>query len=66
MGLANGLHNVTVHASDRFGNIGMSETISFNVSVAEPFPAVPVVAASIASVAIVGAGLLVYFKKRKR
>jgi nitrous oxidase accessory protein NosD len=32
----------------------------------ESFPVVPVAAASVASVAVVGVGLLVYFKKRKR
>ena len=62
-GLSNGLHNVTVFAIDEFDNIGISETITFNVDV--PFPTVPVATASIASVAIVGLGLLVYFKKRK-
>jgi hypothetical protein len=34
-------------------------------SAQEPFPTVPVVVATIASVAVVGVGLLVYFKKRK-
>jgi nitrous oxidase accessory protein NosD len=33
---------------------------------AESFPVVPVAAGSVASVAVVGVGLLVYFKKRKR
>jgi len=61
--LSFGLHNVTVYAEDTFGNVGASETVWF--SVAEPFPAVPVAAASAVAVAIVGAGLLVYFKKRK-
>ena len=32
----------------------------------KPFPVVPVAAASVAIVAIVGVGLMVYFKKRKR
>jgi N-acetylneuraminic acid mutarotase len=64
--LTNGLHNVTVYAEDTFGNEGASETITFNVEVPEPFPVVPVVAASLATVAVVGIGLLVYFKKRLR
>ena len=63
-GLANGLHNVTVYARDEFGNVGASETAYFSVEV--PFPVVPVAAASVAAVAIIGVGLLVYFKKRKR
>jgi hypothetical protein len=63
-GLSAGLHNVTVYAKDEFGNTGTSETIIFNVA-EEPFPAAPVAAASVATIAVVGVGLLVYFKKRK-
>jgi parallel beta-helix repeat protein len=62
-GLSSGLHNVTVYAKDEFDNTGASETISFQMQ--EPFPAAPVAAASVATVAIVGVGLLVYFKKRR-
>jgi energy-converting hydrogenase Eha subunit A len=62
-GLQNGLHNLTVYANDTLGNMGASETISFSVEV--PFPTTLVVTASGASVAVVGVGLLVYFKKRK-
>jgi hypothetical protein len=62
--LSAGLHNVTVYAKDAFGNFGSSETVQF--SVADPFPFVPVAAASVAAVVLVSAGLLVYFKKRKR
>jgi N-acetylneuraminic acid mutarotase len=62
-GLTNGLHNITVYAKDTFGNEGASETISFTVE--EPFPTTLVVA-SIATVATIAVGLLVYFKKRKR
>jgi hypothetical protein len=58
------LHNITVYARDEFENIGASETISFTV--AEPFPAAPVAVASVATVVLVGAGLLLYFRKRKR
>jgi hypothetical protein len=61
-GLANGDHNVTVYATDEFGNMGASEITYFTVEV--PFPT-EIVIASVVSVAIVGAGLLVYFKKRK-
>jgi hypothetical protein len=63
-GLSNGLHNVTVYASDELENTGASETISFGVA-EEPFPVAPVAAASVAAIAAVGVGLLVYFKKRK-
>jgi hypothetical protein len=62
-GLSSGLHNVTVYAEDMFGNSVASETVFFTI--AEPFPTVPVAAASAASVAVVGVALLVYFKKRR-
>jgi hypothetical protein len=62
-GLTNGVHNVTVYAMDEFGNVGASETVSFTVEV--PFPVAPVTATSVAIVAVVGVGLLVYLKKRK-
>jgi hypothetical protein len=65
-GLPNGSHNLTLYVTDRSGNIGTSETVYFTVEVPEPFPVVPVTAASAATVAVVGVGLLVYLKKRKR
>jgi hypothetical protein len=64
-----GEHNLTVYAWDLAGNVGASETTLFNVQapepiLSEPFPTVPVAAAStIAVVLIVVAGLLVYHKK---
>jgi hypothetical protein len=50
--------------------IPFNATVTFTVethtkSIAEPFPTVPIIAASVGIVAIVAAGLLVYFKKRK-
>jgi hypothetical protein len=63
--LSNGLHNVTVYAEDSFENTGASEPISFNVELPEPFPTLLVVA-SVITVAVIGAGLLFYFKKRRR
>jgi parallel beta-helix repeat protein len=65
-GLSNGSHNVTIYAEGTFGNEGASETIYFSVDVPEPFPTTMVVAASVATIAVVGVGLMVYFKKRKR
>jgi hypothetical protein len=62
-GLACGVHNVTVYATDAYGNTGASETTSFTI--AEPFPAVPVAAAPVGFIAVVCGVLLVYFKKRK-
>jgi N-acetylneuraminic acid mutarotase len=64
-GLSNGLHNVTVYAKDTFENVGASATVTFTVAKPEPFPATLVVTASGVAVAVVGAGLLVYFKKHK-
>ena len=63
-GLSSGLHNVTVYAEDMFGNSVTSETVYFTI--AEPFPFVPVAAASVGLVIVVVVALLVYFKKRKR
>jgi N-acetylneuraminic acid mutarotase len=67
--LANGLHNVTVYARDKFDNMGVSENINFVIAVPEPepepFPVAPVAAAFAASITVVGVGLLVYFRKRK-
>jgi hypothetical protein len=61
--LPSGSHTLTIYANDTVGNMGTSSTIAF--SVAEPFPTTLVIA-SIGSVAIVGLGLLVYFKKRQK
>jgi outer membrane protein assembly factor BamB len=60
--LSNGLHNVTVYAEDLFGNVGASETVFF---AAEPFPILPVAAASVAAV-VAGIVLLLVFRKRRR
>jgi N-acetylneuraminic acid mutarotase len=64
--MTNGLHTITVYANDTFGNVGASETITFNVAKPEPFPTATVAAVSGASaVVVVVAGLFIYFKKRK-
>jgi hypothetical protein len=62
-GLSFGAHNLTVYATDASGNTGASETIHFKVE--QPFPTTLVATVSAASVAVIGVGLLVYFKKRK-
>jgi hypothetical protein len=64
--LANGSHNVTVYVSDEAGNTGASETICFNVDVPEPFPKTFFIGSVIAVAAVVGLGLLVYYKKRQK
>jgi parallel beta-helix repeat protein len=61
-GLSNGLHNITVYAKDTFENAGASETVYFSVDV--PFPTTLVVA-PVAGVAVIGAVLAIYLKKRK-
>jgi len=61
--LSNGYHNLTVYAVDEAGNAGASETVYFSVDV--PFPVVTVAAVSVATIAVVGAVLLVYSKKIK-
>lgn len=63
-GLAYGMHNLTVHATDASGNTCTSEIICFSVA-EEPFPVASVAAASGVSAVIICVGLLVYFKKRK-
>jgi len=65
-GLANGNHNLTVHAKDEAGNTGVSEIVAFTIAVPEPFPVVPVTIVSVAAIAVAGAGLLLYFRRRKR
>jgi hypothetical protein len=64
VGLANGLHNITVYAKDAFENVGTSETITFTV-VTTTFPPIWILVLAI-SVIVVGIGLLVHFKKRNR
>ena len=73
-GVPEGEHNITVRAVEWGANIENqyvhmfsidgSSSVNFTID-AEPFPAVPVAAASISSVVVVGAVLLVYLKKRK-
>jgi hypothetical protein len=60
-GLSKSAHNVTVYAKDITGNIGASETIHFTII--ERFP-IEWVMASVVIAAVVGVGLLVYFKKQ--
>jgi len=65
-GLTSGLHNITVYAKDSFENTGTPETVTFTVAEPEPFPTTLVATVSGASAAIIGIGLLIYFRKRKR
>lgn len=63
--LSNGEHTLAVSVLDFAGNVGSLETVYFTVDEPEPFPIMTVAAASAASVAVIGIGLLGYFKKRK-
>jgi hypothetical protein len=66
-GLSSGLHSITVYANDTFGNMGASETVNFTVAIPQPFPIATISAASGGTaLAVVVAGLLVYYKKHKR
>ena len=65
LGLAVGAHNLTIYAWDSAGNIGASETVTFNISNPEPFPNAVVVAVSVAVALVVAAGLLLYHKRHK-
>ena len=68
--LSVGLHSLTVYAIDTAGNWVTPQTVNFEIAFTpspapQPFPTTSLATALVA-VAIVGAGLLVYFKKRKR
>jgi hypothetical protein len=64
--LPNGDHNVTVYATDEFGNTGASEMIYFSVEVQESSTTTLVVASAL-STAVISIGSVLYFRKvRKR
>jgi len=65
-GLSGREHALKVYGWDEAGNVGASEIVTFTVAVAQPFPTALVALASLVSAVAVGAGLLLYFKKRKR
>jgi hypothetical protein len=65
-GLSNGAHNVTVYAWDTADNAGSSKTVTFTVAAPESFPTTFVSAVSAALITAVGAGLLLYRKKRRQ
>jgi hypothetical protein len=69
-GLPNGTHTITVYVFTPEREQANSQTIHFTVSLeaqqqTEPFPTALAIAVSGASVAVVGIGLLIYFKRRK-
>ena len=71
-GLSDGIHNVTFRGETTIGaeNKDFNATVSFTVDtsttpITEPFPTALIVAVTVI-MAVVGLGLLVYFKKHKR
>jgi hypothetical protein len=62
--LSNGLHKVTIYATDSYGNVGASQTVSFTVSKPESFPTSVVIAVILVAVAI-SVSLLIYRRHRK-
>ena len=64
--LPDGSHDITFYAIDEFETMGTSETIHFNIETPKAFPVVPVAAVAVVAVVLVGAGFLIYRKKRKR
>ena len=74
--IADGEYSLTLFASDIAGNTGASETINFTVAQNQetkpvtqqsvPFPTTYVVIVVVVGVALIGASLLVYFKKQKQ
>jgi parallel beta-helix repeat protein len=70
-GIGDAYHVLDANNLDRyplmepFGNIETPDGKDATTSVGKPFPTTLVTAASVATVVVVGAGLLVYFKKRK-
>jgi len=66
-GLVESPHSLTVYANDTAGNMGATETIYFNIEVPKPSSNIQqiIAAASGGSIAFIGIGVLVYFRKRK-
>jgi hypothetical protein len=65
--LPTGANNMTVYAVDVFGNVGASDTVLFNVTTqSSDALSTTVIITSGATLTAVGAGILVYFKKRKK
>ena len=59
-------HNVTIYAQDLAGNIGASETRYFSICQPEHFSTSTIaISSGAAVVVVVGAGLLVYFKRQR-
>ena len=69
--VTSGFHTLTVYSNDTFGNIGISKTITFTVTLpttehSEPLSIVTIAVVSAIVLTVILAGLVVYLKKRKR
>ncbi len=66
-GLLDGSHSITVYAMDAAGNTRTSKTIYFTIAQqSEPFPTWIVATTVMSAIAVVGAVLLVYFRKIRK
>ena len=63
--LSIGSHRIVVYANDTLGNMGKSEMIYFTINEPDTFPTALIIIASVATVVVVGTGLIVYFNKSK-
>jgi len=60
------LHNLIVYAKDTTGNIGASEIVYFTIETQQEETFQTWIVAAIATIAVVGAVLLIYFTKIKK
>jgi hypothetical protein len=67
-GLSNGLHNLTVYATDTDGNTGVSETVYFSVKAPESaaFPTIEAAAAAAAITIIIALTAALILKKKHK
>jgi len=70
-GLTDGIHTLTIYATDIAGNTGTSEPYHFTVATEEQPETVPslqtiLILGAVVTLTIVGIGMLAYFKKRNR
>jgi N-acetylneuraminic acid mutarotase len=62
-----GAHNVTVYATDTFGNVGTSGTVYFTIEPVEPKPLPAVlIGVAVAAVAVAVACFVIYLKRNRR
>jgi N-acetylneuraminic acid mutarotase len=63
--LSSGTHNITVYVNDTFGNVGTSETVTFDIAKPAEHPLTTVVIAGVLAVVVVmGIGLL--YRRHRR